>query len=260
MMCGLPRSGKSTWAKKNKGNAVIVSADQLRLLVYHQRFWAEGEPLKWSIHGIALRMLMEQGVDIIIDETNTTPKRREPLIRMGKEYGYTVACTLIDTSKEECLNRAKAKDDILIQPVIERMAKEFVPPTVKEGFKYISEPVFKNDVSQAEDLVERAFAYALQYPSSKVYVFSRYALKMFNEIRRYQPIKNNPDKKYLEFLNGSRVYFKHMVYREDVYKYDGCRFDCCIIDKATGYPDESLDRLRINTRSSKGYPAEFKII
>ena len=139
IMCGLPRSGKSTWVEKYKGNAFVLSADMMRYMVYGQRFWTDGEPLMWTIHDILLRMLLEQHVDIIIDETNTTPKRREPYVRIGKKFGYSVECVYVNTSEEECLARAINNEDEIIQPVIARMAKEFVPPSLSEGFDVIIE-------------------------------------------------------------------------------------------------------------------------
>jgi len=45
MMIGLPRSGKTTWIRNNKSentDTVILSADDLRYLVYNQRFWQDG--------------------------------------------------------------------------------------------------------------------------------------------------------------------------------------------------------------------------
>lgn len=134
MMCGLPRSGKSTWIKQNKTNEVVVSADDIRYLVYNQRFWDEGEPLMWSIRNMILRMLMEQGVDIIVDETNTTPKRRLPIIALAQKYNYQINCIKLTTSKNVCIERAIAENDNLIKPVIERMANQFVEPDASEGF------------------------------------------------------------------------------------------------------------------------------
>ena len=138
IMCGLPRSGKSSWIENNKTNEVVLSADNLRYLVYNQRFWNDGEPLMWSLHSVILKMLLQQGNDIIIDETNTTPKRRQPIIKIAKDHGYTVECVYITTPKEACLERAIKLNDDIIQPVIERMSNEFIEPDVSEGFDSIT--------------------------------------------------------------------------------------------------------------------------
>jgi predicted kinase len=135
LMVGLPRSGKSTWVKKHKANQVIVSADDLRYIVYNQRFWGEGEPLMWSIRGMFLKYLMQQGIDIIIDETNTTKERRKPIIKLAKEYGYYVVGNVVEGAwTDTCIARAKAEGDEAIIPVIERMAARFELPEKEEGF------------------------------------------------------------------------------------------------------------------------------
>lgn len=140
IMVGLPRSGKSTYAKRYKGLYAIVSADQLRYLVYSQRFWGPGEDTMWAIRKIVLKMLMEQGIDIVIDETNTTVSRRKPIVDLAREYGYFVEAVVIDTPKETCIERARADGDDSLIPIIERMAGQF-EPVQQEEVDYIYMPL-----------------------------------------------------------------------------------------------------------------------
>lgn len=137
LMCGLPRSGKSTWVKENKTNEVVVSADEFRFLVYNQRFWSGGEPLMWSIREMFLKMLMKQGIDIIVDETNTTKDRRAPIISLAKEYGYTIQCQVIQTNREVCMDRALENGQDNLVPIIDRMSKQFHMPIIEEGFNEV---------------------------------------------------------------------------------------------------------------------------
>jgi predicted kinase len=141
IMIGLPRSGKSTWIKQNKINEVVVSADELRYLVYNQRFWSNGESLMWSINKIILKMLMQQGVDIIVDETNTTIDRRKSIIKQAKEYDYIIDCICISTPKEICIERAISLNDNVIIPIIEKMSEQYQPPNLDEGFDNMYEGV-----------------------------------------------------------------------------------------------------------------------
>jgi len=139
LMIGLPRSGKSTWVKNNKTTEVVISADDIRYLVYNQRFWGEGEPLMWSVRGMMLKYLMQQGVDIIIDETNTTKERRKPIIKMAKKFGYeiignTVEGVLID----ECVKRADKTGQEDLIPIIKAMAEKFELPEIADGFDILN--------------------------------------------------------------------------------------------------------------------------
>lgn len=137
VLVGIPRCGKTTWTQANKAGKVVVNADTIRNLVYGQRYWQEGEPLMWSIRGIVLRMLMSQGQDIIIDETNTTIKRRSDILTMAKEMGYKATAVVFTTTKETCMLRAvKAADDAII-PVISRMVEQYQAVEEDEGFDEI---------------------------------------------------------------------------------------------------------------------------
>lgn len=139
VMCGLPRSGKSTWTENNRKNEVVVSADEIRKLVYGQGFWGEGEPLMWAIRGMILRMLLKQGVNVIIDETNTTEERREPILKIAKEFGYHTTCVLVITPAAECMERAIDEGQKNLLPVIQRMSDNFQVPSLDEGFDEIIE-------------------------------------------------------------------------------------------------------------------------
>lgn len=135
MTIGLPRSGKTTWVKRNLNpEDVVVSGDEIRKIVYGQRFWEDGETLMLAISSLFMRMLMEQGKTIIVDECNVTRKCREPVLEMAKRYGYYAIGAIFPTPKEECLRRADITNDDIIKPVIERMAANYQAPELDEGF------------------------------------------------------------------------------------------------------------------------------
>ena len=132
VMCGLPRSGKSTYIEKFLNKYFILSADRLRKLVYGQRYFSFGEPLVWHIRQIILHELLDQSVSIVIDEINVTRERRQPLIELGKKYGYRVICIWIQTPVDICTNREPE-----LKHVIEEKASKFEDPTLEEGFDEI---------------------------------------------------------------------------------------------------------------------------
>lgn len=121
---GLPRSGKSTWAKKQ--GFPIVNPDSIRLALHGKRFEPLAEDFVWATAYVMARSLILAGHDtIIVDATNNTKKRRETWI--NKFNDCEIKFKLIDTSKEICIRRAMQENDVVIIPIIEKMANEFEP-------------------------------------------------------------------------------------------------------------------------------------
>ena len=113
---GLPRSGKTTWAKEQ--GCPIVNPDALRLVIYGQRYWAGGEYLVWPNAMMMVKALFAAGHDrVIVDATNTTRKRRDFWIHED----WSTSFKIIDTLSEICVSRAKAEKDDAIIPIIEKM-------------------------------------------------------------------------------------------------------------------------------------------
>lgn len=137
VMVALPRSGKSTYVQEHFSDTVKVSADQLRLLIYGKRFMFKGEAEVWRTREVMLKALMEQGLEIVIDETNVSKESRRVLIDLGKEYLYQSVAIVIKTDKEICKKRAIETNQVDLVPVIERMAKKYEEVTEKEGFQEI---------------------------------------------------------------------------------------------------------------------------
>lgn len=137
VMVALPRSGKSTYVNEHFKDIVKVSADQLRLLTYGKRFRFEGESKVWYTRQIMLRALMEQGLDIVIDETNTIKKSRKEILSLAKQYSYDTVAIVIKTDKEICTQRAIQTNQEDLVPVIERMAESYDEVTEEEGFNEI---------------------------------------------------------------------------------------------------------------------------
>ena len=116
--CGLPRSGKTTWA--GKMNYPIVNPDSIRLAMHGQRFNILAEPFVWAVAQLMVRALFLSGHStVIVDATNTTKKRRD----MWKSSDWDTKFVCFGTSIDTCLARA-ANDTEMIK-VIERMAEQF---------------------------------------------------------------------------------------------------------------------------------------
>ena len=122
MTVGLPRSGKSTWAKQQ--DLPIVNIDSIRLALHGQRYQGLAEGMVWAVAKIMVRALFLAGHSkVILDATNTTYDRRYAWRDSEWERTYVE----IGTSKAECTRRAKSENDQEIIPVIERMAANYEP-------------------------------------------------------------------------------------------------------------------------------------
>lgn len=119
LLIGLPRSGKTTWAKKQ--NLPIVNPDSVRLALHGHRFISIAEPFVWAISYLMARALILAGHnEIVIDATNLTQERRYEWERRFKDA--RIEYVHISTSKEECIMRAIKENDLEIIPIIKKMA------------------------------------------------------------------------------------------------------------------------------------------
>lgn len=119
---GLPRSGKSTWARSQ--GYPVINPDAIRLALHGQRFAAEAEPFVWASAKLMVRALFLAGhKTVILDATNTTKKRREEWLSPDWAVYYKVFATPADV----CRARAEALGDTEILPVIDRMAAAAEP-------------------------------------------------------------------------------------------------------------------------------------
>jgi len=130
MMRGLPASGKSTKAEeiiKGGGEFFRVNRDLLRKML-HCDVWTgkrEGE----TIHAQQLLVahLLEQGKNVIVDDTNLGDKHVEMWKMMAENYEakFEVIDMMKDVSLTMCVSRNKEREDKVPPHVIEYMAMQY---------------------------------------------------------------------------------------------------------------------------------------
>jgi predicted kinase len=118
MTVGLPRSGKSTWARQQNG-IPIINPDSIRLAIHGKSFDAKYEAKVWETAHLMVKALFLAGhYRVILDATNIKLKDRKQWI----SNDYIIQQIHFDSvSKEECINRAKLSNTDYLIPVIERM-------------------------------------------------------------------------------------------------------------------------------------------
>lgn len=136
MMCGLPRSGKSTWIEKHKEDDVIVSPDQVRLKVFGVQFYSEVEQFVWGFTNGMANLLLEQKKDIIVDATNINNKQRQVWLNLASKYCNKVRIVWFKTPISVCKERNENSDSANKVPseVIDRMARDFEDPLYPDPY------------------------------------------------------------------------------------------------------------------------------
>ena len=123
MLVGLPRAGKSSWAREQ--GYPIVNPDSIRLALHGQSFYAPAEPMVWALAKAMVRSLFLAGHEtVILDATNVNKRRRNEW--QSKEW--LLHLQIFTTSPRECIRRAREDGREDLVPVIERMAKEWDLP------------------------------------------------------------------------------------------------------------------------------------
>lgn len=112
IMCGIPRSGKSTWVSKNKtDNDIIISPDIIRKEIFGHQFHQSAENFIWAITDSFILLLAKQKKSIILDAVNMNSSIRWKYVKIVEPYGYKTKLIWLNTSLEECIKRNRTSKD-----------------------------------------------------------------------------------------------------------------------------------------------------
>lgn len=130
ILCGLPASGKSTYAREwvaaDPDARSRINYDDLRLEMFGPDWvYNRADEAKMKTEALAqanLRLL--QGASLVIDNTNLTTGARAPWIKLAKDFGVPHEIYEIPTPIEECVRRDKLREgrQRVGRAVIERFA------------------------------------------------------------------------------------------------------------------------------------------
>jgi len=133
MMVGLPRSGKSTWVRRNGGGAAVICPDDIRKEILGHDFHKPAEDFVWAIAKFLARVLIPQGFNVILDATSVTRESRRPWISLAKSLGAKTKIVFLPTKWKKCLGRNRGTNRKVPDETIKSMASYFDRPTDGEA-------------------------------------------------------------------------------------------------------------------------------
>lgn len=119
---GLPRSGKSTWAR-NQGFPVVCP-DAIRLATFGQRWWGPAEHIVWATAKTMVRALFFAGHETIILDSTAMLRKNRDFFKPEVDLHWWRYEKIIDTPTEVCKERARKTYPELVD-VIQRMADNY---------------------------------------------------------------------------------------------------------------------------------------
>lgn len=139
LLCGLPASGKSEYAKKLSltYNAKIHSSDELRQELLGNISNQSQNELIFNELNKRIKSDLKQGKSVIADSCNINYKKRMEFLKQLKDVTCEKLCYLMATPYEECLEYNKNRERQVLEYVIERMYKNIYIPQYYEGWDYI---------------------------------------------------------------------------------------------------------------------------
>ena len=123
---GLPASGTSTWAKefiKDKKDWARVNNDELRLMMRNTAFELGDGALFDDVRRGIIRTLIAKNYNIIVDNTNLSPKHAEYYRKLVEDHNAEIA----NKTKEGCLYEVSSKDFTNV-PLAECIARNKARP------------------------------------------------------------------------------------------------------------------------------------
>lgn len=132
ILIGLPMSGKSTYAKLNKGNSVIIDCDHLRMMLSgeedkYKAFNKDNESIVWETFYDILSTCKIKNRDVIVANTNCNLSKLKVLIDIFREY--EIEFIVINTPKSICVSRLPSDAQHMIS-IIDKLEEEMLQ-TVK---------------------------------------------------------------------------------------------------------------------------------
>jgi len=127
---GLPRSGKSTWARATA--LPIVSTDGIRLALTGQRWYGPIEHEVWATARTMVRSLFWGGNKVVILDAPAFQRRERDMFIPSPDCVWKRRFVMFDTSADVCKERARKTRPDELCDVIDWFAENWEPIDEKE--------------------------------------------------------------------------------------------------------------------------------
>lgn len=128
MTKGLPGSGKSTWAKEQKGFKRI-NKDDLRQMFDAGKWSGKNEQIILKVRDLLVMTLIGNGYNVIVDDTNLHPKHEERLREIAKEFKtHFEVKDFTGVPIETCIKQDLMRYNSVGESVIRRQYRQFLVP------------------------------------------------------------------------------------------------------------------------------------
>lgn len=141
VMCGLPASGKSTYAEWLAESGVFcgVCPDKIRGELYgDENIQGDGKQV-FTIAHARIEDLGKDGNNVVFDATNIDRKTRKDLVKKMRPHFDIIICKWFSTPLTTCKLRNAKRERQVPEEVLDRMYERFRPPMLDEGFDIIEE-------------------------------------------------------------------------------------------------------------------------
>lgn len=131
MTKGLPASGKTTWAKEyitgSGGRAKRVNKDDLRAMIDASVWSKQNENSILQVRDSIIIYYLLCGNDVIVDDTNFSPKHEKVLVEIAEKYGAEFEVkSFLDVSLATCIARNAKRDNPVPEQAIKSMFNTFL--------------------------------------------------------------------------------------------------------------------------------------
>jgi predicted kinase len=134
---GLPGSGKSTYLARLGVNA--ISSDEIRRIVADDPHDQSMNARIFSVIRYLIRQRIAAGRPVTyVDATHLTPWERKPYVMLARRYGCQLEALFFDVPVDICIARNQARERVVPEEAIRKMAQQMITPSIEEGFARIT--------------------------------------------------------------------------------------------------------------------------